>query len=56
VRSIAAAYSSPTRRVAWGWFRRSPSKAHEEWVDENRYLNMDLLREHLKRSTQTKTA
>jgi putative transposase len=24
-------------------------ETHEEWVDENRYLNMDLLREHLKR-------
>jgi putative transposase len=23
-------------------------ETHEEWVDENRYLNMDLLREHLK--------
>lgn len=22
---------------------------HEEWIDENRYLNMELLREHLKR-------
>jgi hypothetical protein len=22
---------------------------HEEWVDEHRYLNMELLREHLKR-------
>jgi transposase-like protein len=21
---------------------------HEEWVDENRYLDMELLREHLK--------
>ncbi len=24
---------------------------HEEWVDENRYLDMKLLREHLKRNT-----
>ena len=24
-------------------------ETHEEWVEENRYLNMDLLREHLKR-------
>jgi putative transposase len=24
---------------------------HEEWVDENRYLDMELLREHLKRLT-----
>ena len=24
-------------------------ETHEEWVDENRYLNMELLREHLKR-------
>jgi putative transposase len=31
---------------------------HEEWVDENRYLDMELLREHLKRiaSTQPKAA
>ncbi len=25
-------------------------ETHEEWVDENRYLNMDLLRDHLKRT------
>ena len=29
---------------------------HEEWVDENRYLDMDLLREHLKASAQLKAA
>jgi putative transposase len=29
---------------------------HEEWVDENRYLDMDLLREHLKTSAQLKAA
>jgi len=31
---------------------------HEEWVDENRYLDMELLREHLKRlaATQPKAA
>lgn len=31
-------------------------ETHEEWVDENRYLNMDLLREHLKRPPQPKAA
>jgi transposase-like protein len=25
-------------------------ETHEEWVDENRYLNMDLLRDHMKRA------
>lgn len=29
---------------------------HEEWVDENRHLNMDLLREHLKRPPQPQAA
>ena len=29
---------------------------HEEWVDENRYLDMDLLREHLKTSAHLKAA
>jgi putative transposase len=31
---------------------------HEEWVDENRYLDMELLRAHLKRtpSPQLKAA
>lgn len=29
---------------------------HEQWVDENRYLDMDLLREHLKTATQLKAA
>jgi putative transposase len=31
---------------------------HEEWVDENRYLDMELLCEHLKRhpSPQSKAA
>lgn len=29
---------------------------HEEWVDENRYLDMDLLREHLKTAAQLKAA
>lgn len=31
-------------------------ETHEEWVDENRYLNMDLLREHQKRPPQPKAA
>ena len=31
-------------------------ETHEEWVDQNRYLNMDLLREHLKRPPQPKAA
>lgn len=31
-------------------------ETHEEWVDENRYLNMDLLREHLKRPPQPQAA
>ena len=31
-------------------------ETHEEWVDENRYLNMDLLREHLKRPPHPKAA
>ena len=31
-------------------------ETHEEWVDENRYLNMDLLRKQLKRPPQPKAA
>jgi putative transposase len=29
---------------------------HEQWVDENRYLDMELLREHLKATTQLHAA
>jgi putative transposase len=31
-------------------------ETHEEWVDENRYLNIDLLRGHLKRPPQPQAA
>ena len=29
---------------------------HEEWIDENRYLDMELLREHLKSTAQSRAA
>ena len=29
---------------------------HEQWVDENRYLDMELLREHLKATAQLHAA
>ena len=29
---------------------------HEEWVDENRYLDMELLQSHRKAATQTQAA
>jgi transposase-like protein len=29
---------------------------HEEWVNENRYLDMELLREHLKPNTLANAA
>ncbi len=29
---------------------------HEQWIDENRYLDMELLREHLKSTAQSRAA
>lgn len=51
--------------VRWGYDRHDADAArrdlaavetHEEWVDENRCLDMDLLRKHRKRPSQPQAA